>query len=86
MKKCLISGILRPTTHLTRNFRANFAKTVGVPRETVDNEKRVSVSPEGVEKLRKLGLNVVVQRGAGEEAKFPDQAYVKAGAKIVDDP
>lgn len=32
-----------------------FSKTIGVPKETFPNEKRVSISPEGVSKLTKLG-------------------------------
>lgn len=56
---------------------------VGVPREMHENEKRVAVSPEGVEKLIKLGYEVIVEQNAGEEAQFSNEMYLKSGAKIV---
>ncbi|KAK6954654.1 hypothetical protein Daesc_004621 [Daldinia eschscholtzii] len=59
--------------------------TVGVPRETFPNERRVAVSPQNVALLKKKGFrNVVVERGAGALADFPDDAYQKAGATLVD--
>ena len=33
--------------------------------------------------LTKAGINVVVEKGAGESALFPDSAYEEAGAKVV---
>ncbi|MCX8018525.1 MAG: Re/Si-specific NAD(P)(+) transhydrogenase subunit alpha, partial [Rhodocyclaceae bacterium] len=61
------------------------AQTLGVPRETYAGEKRVATVPEVVEKLIKLGFAVAVERGAGEAANFPDEAYRAAGATIVAD-
>ncbi|KAI3321725.1 NAD(P) transhydrogenase mitochondrial precursor [Xylariaceae sp. AK1471] len=59
--------------------------TVGVPRETFANERRVAISPQNVALLKKKGFGkVVVERGAGVEAGFHDEAYEKAGATIVD--
>lgn len=59
--------------------------TVGVPRETFANERRVAISPQNVALLKKKGFGrVLVERGAGTEADFPDEAYEKAGAIIVD--
>jgi NAD(P) transhydrogenase subunit alpha len=40
--------------------------------------------PESVSKLTALGLEVVVERGAGHEAAFTDDAYTDAGARIVE--
>lgn len=57
---------------------------VGVPKETVQNERRVAMSPAGVEALVKLGFQVQVESGAGEESKFSDQQYKDAGATITD--
>lgn len=57
--------------------------TVGVPRETFLNEKRVALSPQACSVLTGQGFNVVVEAGAGLESKFLDHDYEAAGAKIV---
>lgn len=57
---------------------------VGVPKETLQNERRVALSPAGVEALVKQGFRVQVESGAGEESKFSDQMYKAAGATITD--
>uniref|UniRef100_A0A8L0DTY0 proton-translocating NAD(P)(+) transhydrogenase n=1 Tax=Oncorhynchus mykiss TaxID=8022 RepID=A0A8L0DTY0_ONCMY len=57
---------------------------VGVPKEIFKNERRVAVSPAGVELLVKQGFNVQVESGAGDHAKFSDQMYINAGASITD--
>ncbi|XP_069483339.1 NAD(P) transhydrogenase, mitochondrial [Ambystoma mexicanum] len=57
--------------------------TVGVPKEIFENEKRVALSPAGVQALIKQGFNVVVESGAGESSKFSDDHYKEVGAKIL---
>ncbi|XP_036164451.1 NAD(P) transhydrogenase, mitochondrial [Myotis myotis] len=56
--------------------------TVGIPKEIFQNEKRVALSPAGVQALVKQGFNVVVESGAGEASKFSDDHYRAAGAQI----
>ncbi len=56
---------------------------VGVAREIASEERRVALVPEAVGKLREAGMTVLVERGAGAAASFPDQSYVEAGAKVV---
>lgn len=56
--------------------------TVGVPKEIFQNEKRVALSPAGVQALVKQGFNVVVETSAGEASKFSDDHYREAGALI----
>ncbi|RLW05376.1 hypothetical protein DV515_00005416 [Chloebia gouldiae] len=56
--------------------------TVGVPKEIFENEKRVALSPAGVQALVKQGFSVVVESGAGEASKFSDDHYREVGAKI----
>lgn len=56
--------------------------TVGVPKEIFQNEKRVALSPAGVQALVKQGFNVVVESGAGDASKFSDDQYKEVGAKI----
>ncbi|HEV3361202.1 MAG TPA: Re/Si-specific NAD(P)(+) transhydrogenase subunit alpha [Pseudonocardiaceae bacterium] len=58
--------------------------SVGVPREVAAGERRVALVPKVVEKLRALGLDVLVETGAGLGALIPDEAYQQAGAKIGD--
>lgn len=57
--------------------------TVGVPRETYPGERRVSLIPALVGPLKKAGLNVVVQSGAGNEAGFADDEYQAAGVRVA---
>ena len=54
-----------------------------VVRETAPGERRVALVPDAVAKLRPAGIEVLVERGAGEGAWFPDSAYAEAGATIV---
>lgn len=58
--------------------------TVGVPKEIFQNERRVAISPAGVQALVKQGFNVIVESGAGEPSKFPDDHYSQAGGTIKD--
>ena len=51
---------------------------IGVPKETLANERRVALTPEVAGRLAKAGLTVRVERGAGEGA-FRDDAYATAG-------
>lgn len=59
--------------------------TVGVPRETFPNERRVAMTPANAALLLKKGFSrVLVERGAGAEAEFMDSAFESAGATLVD--
>jgi proton-translocating NAD(P)+ transhydrogenase subunit alpha len=49
--------------------------TIGALRESAAQEARVSLVPEVAEKLAKEGVRVLLQRGAGERAGFPDSLY-----------
>lgn len=59
---------------------------VGIPKEIRAQEHRVAVVPEGVGTLRKAGMQILVECGAGEGASCPDRAYEEVGAAIVPDP
>ncbi|MGD9622737.1 MAG: Re/Si-specific NAD(P)(+) transhydrogenase subunit alpha [Mycolicibacterium sp.] len=58
--------------------------TVGVVAESGADERRVALVPKAVAALRKNGVNVVVESGAGERALLPDDLYTEAGAEIGD--
>jgi H+-translocating NAD(P) transhydrogenase subunit alpha len=49
--------------------------TIGALRESAPNETRVALVPEVAEKLARDGARVVMERGAGERARFPDSLY-----------
>ncbi len=49
--------------------------TIGALRESAPQETRVSLVPEVAEKLAKEGARVLLERGAGERASFPDALY-----------
>jgi NAD(P) transhydrogenase subunit alpha len=48
---------------------------IGALKESAPGETRVSLTPEVAEKLAKEGAQVLIERGAGERARFPDGAY-----------
>ena len=57
--------------------------TIGVPKETFPNERRVALSPAAVQTLTKKGFNVKVEESCGAEASFGNKDYESAGAKVV---
>ena len=58
---------------------------VAVLKENAARESRVALTPESAGRLVKAKVDVVVQRGAGEIAGFPDAAYTAQGARIAAD-
>ena len=58
------------------------AHTVFVPKESDSTEARVAASPETVKRLKGLGLDVVVEKGAGAGSRIPDAEFEKAGATL----
>ncbi|MFF2488065.1 Re/Si-specific NAD(P)(+) transhydrogenase subunit alpha [Microbacterium sp. NPDC058062] len=56
---------------------------IGIVAEA-PGETRVAATPTTVPKLIALGYDVVVEAGAGAASSFPDAAYAKAGAAVVD--
>ncbi|KAK1228393.1 hypothetical protein PQX77_000758 [Marasmius sp. AFHP31] len=77
--------------HSSARLRENDSKgkpysslTVGVPRETYPDERRVSLTPQNTALLLKKGYGkVLVEENAGTEAKFLDEQYASAGATVV---
>ncbi|WP_306641855.1 alanine dehydrogenase [Sanyastnella coralliicola] len=59
--------------------------TIGIPKETSFQEKRVALVPEAVAMLTAHGHEVIVETNAGRDASFQDKDYSEAGAKIVYD-
>jgi len=57
---------------------------IGVTKETAPGERRVALVPDIVSRLTASGFEVLVEKGAGEQASFTDAAYTEAGATVVD--
>ncbi len=57
---------------------------IGVPRETAEGETRVAATPDTVRKYVAGNHTVVIERGAGTAASYPDEAYEEAGATLAD--
>lgn len=56
-----------------------------VLKERRPDERRVAVSPDSIARLKKLGFEVTVERGAGEASAITDDELKQAGAVIAAD-
>lgn len=59
---------------------------IGIPKECLEGEKRVALTPEAVEILTGYGHRVIVESGAGLGINYSDNHYSEAGAEITDSP
>ncbi len=72
----------------TREFPGAKVKAmlkVLIPKERAEGEARVAATPETVKRLVKEGLEVAIEKGAGESAFLLDERYQAAGARLVSD-
>lgn len=58
---------------------------IGIPKEIMSGERRVSATPDSIKKYVADGFRVLVQKDAGEGALYHDEEYRAAGAEIIDD-
>lgn len=58
---------------------------IGIPKEIMHDENRVSATPQTVKKYLEDGMTVLVENGAGLGAHFTDEDYVAAGATLYED-
>jgi H+-translocating NAD(P) transhydrogenase subunit alpha len=58
---------------------------LGIPKEIHSGEKRVAGTPDTLEQIIKLGYAVAIEAGAGEAARFSDDAYREVGVEVVGD-
>ncbi len=54
-----------------------------VPAEQREGERRVAITPDSIAKLSKIGLELVIEQGAGAKAGYSDEAYKSQGAQIA---
>ncbi len=59
---------------------------LAIPKETAEGEARVAASPETVKKLIGLGLDVVIEAGAGLGSSIADDLFAEAGAVVAGGP
>eukprot|EP01035_Chromulina_nebulosa_P017810 gene17810-23420_t len=78
-----IKSINKQFTLFTNFSRYLTGLTIGVPKETLEGEHRVAITPSHVIKLKKAGAIVKVQSNAGSLSGFSDKLYADAGAEIV---
>jgi NAD(P) transhydrogenase subunit alpha len=55
---------------------------IGVPKENAEGERRVAMEPSVITRLSKLGAEVLIESGAGQNAYIPDALF--KGATIID--
>ena len=56
---------------------------IGAPKEIIEGENRVAMTPQSAIQLKKLGYSCIVESGAGEAARFSDADFQKEGVEIV---
>src|ERR1022692_1420990 len=59
------------------------ATTIGIPKETTFQETRVGLTPQSANLLVANGHRVIIEAGAGKEAKFYDEDYKNCGVEIT---
>ena len=57
---------------------------IGLVKERAPNERRVALVPDALKPLLAAGAEVLFERGAGDGARIPDQAFVDAGATLAE--
>ena len=58
---------------------------IGIPKETTMVENRVALVPNSIRVLTGHGHNVLIESGAGENARFTDHDFSEAGAEVTKD-
>ena len=57
---------------------------IGTPKEVIEGERRVAMTPESAGQLQKLGHDCLIEAGAGALSGFDDAAYEAAGVTVVE--
>jgi NAD(P) transhydrogenase subunit alpha len=56
---------------------------IGTPKEVINGEARVAMTPDSARQLQKLGYDCAIESGAGQLAGFSDATYEEAGVEII---
>tara|TARA_R110002072_G_scaffold62214_7_gene155935 strand:- start:25838 stop:27466 length:1629 start_codon:yes stop_codon:yes gene_type:complete len=77
-----LSNLQRSNSQSYKIFLEHVLK-LGAPKEILEGENRVAVTPTSAKDLQKLGYECVIESGAGLAAGFADQLYADAGVTVV---
>jgi len=56
--------------------------TIGIPKELKPYEKRISIIPDDIIKLKKDNTIIYIQEGAGINSGYSDNSYIEQGCII----
>ena len=56
---------------------------IGAPKEVIEGESRVAMTPDSAQQLQKLGYECVIETGAGAAAGFADKDYTNVGVEVL---
>jgi alanine dehydrogenase len=73
---------LLPQTEMLEIKKQKEELFIGLPKETLFEEKRICLTPDAVSALTSHGHRIVIEAGAGEGSNYSDNEYSEAGAKI----
>jgi alanine dehydrogenase len=73
---------LLPQTEMLEIKKQKGELFIGLPKETLFEEKRICLTPDAVSALTSHGHRIVIEAGAGEGSNYSDNEYSEAGAKI----
>jgi alanine dehydrogenase len=83
-KPLISSGFNFETQEETLDIKPSSARlTIGIPKETVLQENRISLIPEAINVLVNNGHEVIIETKAGEGSKYTDEDFSEAGAQIA---
>ena len=82
----MLQGSLLPKEEMLEIAPKKGKLFIGIPKETVFQERRVALVPEAVQILVLNGHRVKIESKSGEMANYSDRDYSEAGAEICHDP
>ncbi|MBX2821766.1 MAG: alanine dehydrogenase [Rhodothermaceae bacterium] len=81
-----VEGAMRTQERMISLKNKHNSLRIGIPREISNEERRVALTPGGVQTLAANGHRVYVQKEAGLHAHFKDSEYMEAGAEVMESP
>jgi len=77
------ASALNRSRYIQQQLRSLQGLVVGVPKESLDGEHRIALSPQNIGKLTKAGATINIETSAGLGSGYSDESYRAAGAHIV---